>query len=71
MRVIAVILGNVFWNQIAILVRTRVVYDRELFNFEEYRQRGMTDNRLVKNTLFLASCKGGKNMVMEFFKFHQ
>jgi hypothetical protein len=31
----------------------------------------MTDNRLVKNTLFLASCKGGKNMIMEFFKFHQ
>jgi len=37
MRVIALILGNVFWNQIAILVRTRVVYDKELFNFEEYR----------------------------------
>lgn len=70
MRVIALVLGNIFWNQISILVRSRVTYDRDMFNYEEYRQRGMTDNRLVKNTFFMPAGKGAKNMVVEFFKFH-
>ena len=54
-RVIAVILANIWWNQIKILIRTRVQYDRDLFNYEEYRKKGMNDQRLIKNTLFMPS----------------
>ena len=69
-RVIAVILANIWWNQIKILIRTRVEYDRELFNYEEYRKKGMNDQRLIKNTLFMPSQpKGCKTLVGEFFKF--
>lgn len=70
-RVIAAILANVFWNQIKILIRTRVHYDRELFNYEEYRKTGMMDNRLLKNILFMASSKGCKVLVAEYFKFQK
>ena len=70
-RVIAAILANVFWNQIKILIRTRVQYDKELFNYEEYRKTGMMDNRLLKNTLFMASSKGCKVLVAEYFKFQR
>lgn len=69
-RVICLILTNIFWNQIKLLIRSRVVFDRDLFNYEEYRQRGMTDNRLVKLTLFQPTSKGAKVLVSEFFKFH-
>jgi len=69
-RVIAVILAKIWWNQIKILIRTRVVYDRELFNYEEYRKKGMNDQRLIKNTMFMPSQpKGCKTLVGEFFKF--
>ena len=34
-RVIAALLANVFWNQIRILVRERVNYERK-FDYEEY-----------------------------------
>jgi hypothetical protein len=43
MRVISAILANLFWNHIKILIRQRVNYDREIFNYEEYKQRGMND----------------------------
>ena len=35
-RTIAVIVANIFWNQIKLIIRERVIYDRELFNYEEY-----------------------------------
>ena len=54
-RVIGVILANIFWNQIKYLIRERVQYDRDLFNYEEYRQIGLSDKRLIKNTLFMES----------------
>ena len=68
---IAVILANVFWNQIKILVRERVLYDRDDFNYEEYLQRGQRDNRLICNTLFRPAIKGSKNLVAEFFKYQK
>ena len=54
-RVIGMILANIFWNQIKYLIRERVQYDRDLFNYEEYRQIGLSDKRLIKNTLFMES----------------
>lgn len=69
LRKIAVILANIFWNELRIIVRQRVEYDREVFNYEEYRQRGMNDNRLIKNILYMPSNRGSKNLVAEFFKF--
>ena len=70
-RVIAVILANILWNQIKILIRERVIYDRELFNYEEYQQKGMADSRLIRNVLFMTAKKGSKNLVAEFFKFQK
>ena len=69
LRIIATVLANIFWNQIRTLIRQRVDYDREKFNYEMYRQRGMNDNRLLKNILLLPSVKGCKLLVGEFFKF--
>jgi hypothetical protein len=42
-RNIAGIMANVLLNEMAVLVRERVTYDRELFNFEEYHTKGLTD----------------------------
>ena len=72
LRKIAVILTNIFWNQLRILIRQRVDYDRETFNYEEYRQRGMSDGRLLKNFLFMpAASRGTRKIVTDFFKFQQ
>ena len=68
-RSIAIVLANVFWNQIRLLVKTRVVYDRDLFNYEQYRQQGMCDSRLLKNTLLITRSKASKSLVGEYFKF--
>ena len=70
-RSIAVVLANMFWNQIKLILRERVVYDRDLFNYEEYVQKGLNDSRLVKNVLFMPANKGSKSLVAEFFKFHK
>jgi hypothetical protein len=35
-RSISVLLANIWWNQVKTLIRERVVYDRDMFNFEEY-----------------------------------
>ena len=71
MRVLAAILANLLWNHIKILIRQRVNYDKDLFNFEEYRQKGLNDGRLIKNMLFMISSKGCKNLVAEYFRFHK
>jgi hypothetical protein len=42
-RIIAGIMANVLLNELTCLVRARVVYDREIFNFEEYHTKGLTD----------------------------
>ena len=35
-RTISAIMTNVLYNELLLLVRERIVYDKELFNFEEY-----------------------------------
>ncbi len=68
-------MSNVLLNELAVLVRERVVYDRELFNFEEYHARGLTDQRLISDILFLG-CKrqgkaprNGKFLMSEFYTY--
>lgn len=65
-REIVGIMMNVLFNQIKILIRQRVTYSREDFNFEEYLSKAMSDDRLVRSTLFHRS---GKQLIAEFFKF--
>ena len=65
-REIVGILSNLWFNQIKILVNTRVQYSREDFNFESYLSFAMHDERLVRNAFF---CKSGKQLVAEYFKF--
>lgn len=64
----AAILANVFLNQIKILIQKRVVYDKELFNFEAYQSHGMNDERLISKTIFMQS---GKNLMKEYFTFQK
>lgn len=47
------------------------MYDKELFNYEEYMQEGMSDSRLLRNFVFMPAAKGSKNLVAEFFKYQQ
>jgi len=48
-----------------------VSYDKEVFNYEEYSQKGLSDKRLIRDFLFMPSIKGSKMLVAEFFKFQQ
>ena len=72
MRVVAGLLANVFWNYLRLIVKTRVEYDMETFKYEEYRQRGQSDKRLLKNAIFQSSKKcGAKLLVADFYKFQK
>lgn len=31
------LLANIYWNQFRIIVKTRVVYDKYLFDLQEYK----------------------------------
>ena len=53
-RMIAAILAHVLYNQFRVLIQSRVVYDRELFNYEEYVSKCLADDRLI-NKLLLAT----------------
>jgi len=74
-RIIAGIMANVLLNELTCLVRARVVYDREIFNFEEYHTKGLTDQRLLSDILFLGvkrpgkDARSGKFLMSEFYKF--
>lgn len=56
---------------------TRVVYDREVFNYEEYTSKCLCDNRLLNRTVLATTTSlpnriaPGKYLVGELFKFHQ
>ena len=74
-RTIAAILTHVLFSQVKMLVKTRVIYDRELFNYEEYTSKCLSDNRLLTK-IILASTTSlpnkmppGKYLMGEFFKF--
>ncbi|CDW79194.1 UNKNOWN [Stylonychia lemnae] len=67
LRVIIGILANIMNNQIKILIRQRVVYSKELFNFESYLSLAMNDKKLVRETIFI---KNGKTLMKEYFTFH-
>jgi hypothetical protein len=60
-----------FWNQIKILIRERIVYSNELFNYEDYSQKSKCDSRLIRNFLFMPNKLGSKSLVMEYFKFQR
>lgn len=62
-RLIAALMANVFNSQLSHLVQERVVYDRELFNFEDYHTRGLTDERLLSDILFLGVKRPGKSVI--------
>lgn len=77
-RMIAAILAHVLYNQFRVLIQSRVVYDRELFNYEEYVSKCLADDRLI-NKLLLATATvtsastgaktpAGKYLMGEFFK---
>ena len=77
-RKIAAILTHVLYNQFRILIQTRVIYDRELFNFEEYVSKCLADDRLINRILLATSTvtsastntrmPSGKYLMSEFFK---
>ena len=67
-RMMAAILANVWLNQVRLLVQKRVVYDRELFNFEAYQSHGMNDDRLLSKVVFMQS---GKHLMKEFYQFQE
>lgn len=67
MRELIGIMTNVLFNQIRIIVRTRVNYSKEDFNFETYLSEAMVDDRLIRNAVF---CMSGKFLLAEYFKFH-
>lgn len=62
------ILTNLLINQIKLLIRMRVMYSRDEFNFENYHQIAMSDERTVAGQFFI---KSGKALVGDFFKFQQ
>ena len=65
-RQIIAIMVNIMNNQIKILIRKRVEYSKELFNYEVYMSHALNDNRFVRNVIFE---KSGKQMLAEYFKF--
>ena len=76
-RTIGFMLCHVLFSQFKKLVSTRVVYDREQFNYEEYSSKCMSDGRLLTRTLFASTdnlpnrMAPGKYLMSEFFKFHK
>ena len=74
-RTIALILGQVLFCWLKRLVSTRVTYDRDLFNFEEYSSKCLSDNRLISHTLYATTTSlpnkiaPGKHLMGEFFRF--
>lgn len=74
-RMIAVILSHVLFSQVKKLVKTRVVYDKELFNYEEYTSKCLSDSRLLTKTILASTTSlpnkmpPGKYLMGEFFKF--
>lgn len=74
-RTIAVLLAKVLFCWLKKLVSTRVVYDRDLFNFEEYSSKCLSDNRLINRTLYATTTSlpnkmpPGKHLMGEFFRF--
>lgn len=83
-RMIAIILSHVLFSQIKQLVQTRVIYDRELFNYEEYTSKCLNDDRLLSRILFATvgntnttpsnnsnKMPPGKYLMSEFFKFQK
>ena len=47
---------------------TRVIYDKELFNYEEYQSRGLNDERLLSKVFFL---RNGKALMADYWKFQK
>jgi len=47
------------------LIRERVLYDREFFNYELYHAQGMHDDRLIRKVIFI---KSGKHLIQEYYK---
>jgi hypothetical protein len=66
-REIVCIISNLFYNQLKIIVNTRVNYAKEEFNYETYLPKAISDNKLLVTTFFN---KSGKHLVAEYFKFH-
>lgn len=72
MRTVGALAANVLWNQFRLLLLERVAYDRETFSYEEYRQRGLADNRLLHHALFMKNVKKNtKFLIAEFFMYQQ
>ena len=65
---IIAIMGNLLYNQIKIIINTRVNYSRDDFNYETYLPKAISDQKLVKGVFFSLS---GKNLVGEYFKYHK
>ena len=69
------ILTQVLFSWLKHLVQTRVTYDRELFNYEEYYSKCLSDNRLLSRTIYATSTSlpngspPGKYLMGEFFRF--
>ena len=66
-RSMAMIVSLALYNHIKIIVRERVIYSRELFNFETYMGKAQYDGKLLKKAVFI---KSGKDILAEYFKFH-
>jgi len=64
LRELVAILLTVFENQVAAIIQN-VVYDKELFNYEEYKARGLATQKTLTKLVFLRS---GKHLVQEYYK---
>ena len=42
-----------------------MVYDKELFNYEEYKARGLATQKTLTRMIFI---KNGKKLVQDFYK---
>jgi hypothetical protein len=67
-RSIIAIMGNLLYNQIKIIINTRVNYSRDNFNYETYLPKAISDQKLVKGVFFTLN---GKNLVGEYFRYHK
>jgi hypothetical protein len=67
-RSIIGIMGNLLYNQIKIIINTRVNYSRDDFNYETYLPKAISDQKLVKGVFFTFN---GKNLVAEYFKYQK
>ena len=50
------IILTVYENQIGMIIH-HVVYDKELFNYEEYKARGLATQRTLTRMVFIKSGK--------------